>query len=158
MFAERHWKIISGRRRRVRNPMAFFCYTCESEGETIERQFPCGEAPWLVEVDGKIYGRDIAAEWRGRNKVRGEGGAWQLSESNGIVGNDETLRSAKELDARLGAPIDYVAAGRGRWKAKFDSREQKNHWLKVHKRVDPDAGYSDPAPGDFRGKFPGEFE
>jgi hypothetical protein len=92
-------------------------------------------------------------------KVAGaEGGYWQLSESNGLIGPDAVRRKAEKLDAKLGVPIDYVPVGRGRWKAGFKSKTEKRAWLTAHKRVDFDAGYRDPCPGDFRGQVPQEFE
>ncbi|MHC4235086.1 MAG: hypothetical protein ACYSUQ_08215 [Planctomycetota bacterium] len=88
-----------------------------------------------------------------------EGGYWQLSTSNGVVGPG-ALRKAQELDAKLGVPIDYVATetrnGRTAYKAAFTSAAEKRNWLKKHKRVDFDAGFRDPAPGDFRDQFPME--
>ena len=92
-----------------------------------------------------------------------------LSSSNGIVGTEEVLRKAKKLDSELGVSDDirYVKTHetvnqRGHkvaaWRAEFDSRAKKNHWLRGHKRFDGDAGYGDPAPGTWRDKMPREFE
>jgi hypothetical protein len=86
--------------------------------------------------------------------------AHQLSRSNGIVGTQATLDAAKKRDAELGVSIDYVqthskvnARGEkvGAWRAEFNGRSHKNSWLRAHKRVDRDASYGDPCPGDFGG-------
>lgn len=88
------------------------------------------------------------------------GGYWQLSSSNGLMATQRELARAKRLDAKLGVPIDYVPVksrgGRTIYRAGFESRAQKRAWLKAHRRVDFDAGYRDPAPGDFRGTVPQE--
>ena len=88
--------------------------------------------------------------------------AHQLSQANGIVGTQATLDAAKKRDAELGVSIRYVPThekinARGErvcaWRAEFNGRSHKNRWLRAHKRVDRDAGFSDPAPGDFVGRY-----
>lgn len=81
-------------------------------------------------------------------------GAWQISQSNGFVGTMKEYKKAMEVDHNLGVPIEYLPV-RGRngntaYNAVFADRLQKRRWLKAHKRVDHDACYGDPAPGDFR--------
>jgi hypothetical protein len=105
--------------------------------------------------DKKSVGRYVA----GKEPQR------QLSRSNGIVGTLATLRAAQKRDAELGVSINYVkthekvgADGKKRcaWRAEFDSRSHKNNWLRKNERVDFDAGYSDPCPGDFADRYPHE--
>jgi hypothetical protein len=86
----------------------------------------------------------------------------QLSRSNGIVGTQRELRAAMKRDAELGVSINYVKTHEktntfGKkvctWRAEFNDRAHKNHWLRAHERVDLDAGFSDPCPGDFRDRY-----
>lgn len=84
-------------------------------------------------------------------------GVWQRSMANGVIGTAETLRKARALDQKLGVPIEYHAERPGVWSAEFQDRAEKRRWLRAHRRVDMDAGYRDPAPGDFRGQYPPEF-
>lgn len=102
----------------------------------------------------------LQAPPRNRKETTGKRGYWQLSESNGIIGSKKTVKKAAALDAQLGvgSRVDYVQTGPNAWKAGFRNKADKKAWLKAHKRVDLDAGYSDPAPGDFRGNVPNEFE
>ena len=92
--------------------------------------------------------------------------AHQFSSSNGIAGTMAVKRAAEKLDAELGVPIRYVPTHRSTnrdgaptfaWRAEFNTRSEKNNWLRAHKRYDADAGYRDPCPGDFRGSVPPEF-
>lgn len=91
----------------------------------------------------------------------------QLSRSNGIVGTEATLRAAMKRDAVLGVSINYVkthekigpnGVKKCAWRAEFGRRSEKNQWLRAHQRVDLDAGYRDPCPGDFRGNYPVESD
>ena len=91
----------------------------------------------------------------------------QLSKSNGLVGTAATLRAQQKLDAQLGVPINYVETHRKvnkfgntvcAWRAEFNDRAHKNQWLRAHKRVDLDASYGDPTPGDFAGRYPQESD
>ena len=106
-------------------------------------------------ADGTITSRvvDMSTGKLVKNQRRqrsqpGEQGYWQLSMSNAVGVEQEA--QARKIDAALGVPIDYVKKGDTALAA-FDSRPQKQKWLRAHKRVDHDAGYGDPAPGDFGG-------
>ena len=84
-----------------------------------------------------------------------DGQYWQLSTSNGCLTSD--VAKMREMDRAVGAPqIDYVETKAGICKAGFTGSGQKRRWLKAHKRVDSDAGYSDPCPGDFKSQVPQE--
>ena len=82
------------------------------------------------------------------------------SMSNGIVGGKRALARAKAMDAKLGVDdmIRYVPRGGGRYDARFNSTANRRSWLRAHGRVDYDAGYGDPKPGDFSRNCPPEFE
>ena len=83
-----------------------------------------------------------------------QGGYWQRSTANGVVPHRGAIKRAMAADAKVGAPaIDYDKQGR----ACFTSSVQKRQWMRAHKRVDLDAGYKDPCPGDFRDQYPPEF-
>lgn len=92
-----------------------------------------------------------------------------VSGSNGFIGDARVLADMKRLDAELGVgdKVKYIEThashtpdGRrvAAFRAEFDSRPDRKNWLRAHKRVDYDASYSDPTPGDFSGKAPREFE
>jgi len=84
-----------------------------------------------------------------------KGSYWQLSTSNGCLASD--VEKMQEMDRAVGAPqIDYVEVKPGICKAGFTGEPQKNEWLTRHKRVDADAGYSGPCPGDFKSQVPEE--
>ena len=84
-----------------------------------------------------------------------KGSYWQLSTSNGCLASD--VAKMQEMDRAVGAPqIDYVEVKPGICKAGFAGKGQKNRWLTAHKRVDSDAGYSDPVTGDFKSQVPAE--
>lgn len=87
------------------------------------------------------------------------GGYWQLSATNGIIGKD-ALAKQRAIEAQHGADglVDYVEVRPGVYKAGFLSKRDKNNWLRRMKRFDADACYDAPAPGDFRGNMPPEFE
>ena len=102
-----------------------------------------------------------------QRKHSGAGSKYQYSESNGFIGTEADLRKHMAMDAKLGVQIRYVKAkerisrtGRkmAAYKAVFEGRPEKQRWLKAHKRVDFDAGYGDPVPGDFRKNTPPEFD
>lgn len=116
----------------------------------------------VVETARLATGAVIEKKQRCTKGGRTQGGYWQLSQSNGILGTDADLRKAVAMDRQLGVTIDYVKKktrnGRSVWLAAFDSATQKRAWLKAHKRFDLDAGFRDPCPGDFRGQCPPEFE
>lgn len=126
--------------------MPMYSYTSKDGTETTQKFFHMGKAPkaLMVEKDGRFesFHRDVAAEWSGRRDVTTA--TWpQVSLSNAVAPGD--VKRAIEIDARLGVPIGYNKRGL----AVFDSRAQKQRWLKAHRRVDHDAGYGDPAPGSF---------
>ena len=88
------------------------------------------------------------------------GGAWQYSKSNGIIGTQADLKKQMAADAAAGVSINYrqthAKVNRkgqkvGAWVAEFGDKYEKARWLKAHHRVDFDAGYGDPCPGDFGG-------
>lgn len=93
-----------------------------------------------------------------------------LSASNGVMGTEAHLRAAMAQDAALGVDgcVRYIQSSSSRsnrtgeavgtWHAEFQSKADRNRWLRAHKRVDCDAGWHDPCPGDFRGSTPHEFE
>jgi hypothetical protein len=93
--------------------------------------------------------------------------ARQLSQANGIVGTQATLDAARKRDAELGVSINYVKTHEKRnargekvcaWRAEFTGRSNKNRWLRAHQRVDYDASYGDPTPGDFAGRYEQECD
>ena len=82
------------------------------------------------------------------------------SVSNGVCGGKAVLANAKAMDTKLGVAdrIDYQPVGSGAYKAVFKNAADRSAWLRAHKRVDHNAGYSEPCPGDFRNMYAGEFE
>ena len=89
---------------------------------------------------------DVLSDGVVKQVSSGREGYWQLSVSNGVPSRQ--LQKAKRIDHELGVPIDYVQKGPMAMAA-FTSASQKRKWLRAHKRVDMDAGYRDPCPGDF---------
>ena len=64
------------------------------------------------------------------------------------------LAKAKIIDRKLGVSDEYEVRGAFAYKvfsAAPTVRQTKNRWLRAHRWVDHDAGYGDPAPGDFTG-------
>ena len=82
-----------------------------------------------------------------------------VSLSNGICGGRAALAEAKEMDRRLGVSdkIEYRPMGNGAYAAVFANPKDKNAWMRANRRVDFNAGYGDPCPGDFRNKYPQEY-
>jgi hypothetical protein len=92
-----------------------------------------------------------------------------LSQSNGFIGDEKVRRKMLRMDAELGVRdcVNYIethashtAAGKrvGAYRAEFATRADRNKWLRAHKRFDADASFGDPCPGDFRNKYPSEFQ
>lgn len=77
-----------------------------------------------------------------------------LSTSNGIVGGPAAKRIHEKLDAELGIRdcVEYVPIGHGAYKAKYEDIHNFDRWMRGRRRVNHDAGYGTPAPGDFAGK------
>lgn len=82
--------------------------------------------------------------------------ARQLSMTNGFIGTEADLKRAKELDCKLGVPINYIPTHSSynqqgektyAFRAEFENRTEKNRWLRKWGRFEKDACYSDPAPG-----------
>ena len=78
-----------------------------------------------------------------------------VSMSNGLCANERRLAHEKMLDARAGVSPEYLKTAEtinhkgervAAYKMRFESRQQKNKWLRSRGRVDFDAGYGDPAP------------
>jgi hypothetical protein len=100
-----------------------------------------------------LTGNEVAVppkRTRGRAAVNG---CWQESDTNGFVGDQRTKAQIVALDATLGVPIEYREVAPNVYRARFDDPAHKRKWLRAHKRVDLDAGYRDPCPGDFRGQY-----
>lgn len=93
-----------------------------------------------VVVEGAVRSRPIRPS---------DGNYYQVSSSNGVPSRQ--VAQAEAVDRQLGVPIKYLKDGPLAYAA-FDSRRQKQKWLKAHRRVDHDAGCGDPAPGDFVGR------
>jgi hypothetical protein len=110
-----------------------------------------------VERRGLAGNESVAPPKRTRGRAS-QDGYWQKSSTNGVCGGEAIKRRAMALDAQLGVPIAYETTGCGTYLACFKDGPQKRAWLKAHKRVDLDAGYRDPCPGDFRGQYPMEGE
>ena len=97
-------------------------------------------------VTDMATGKIVELVSRSRPIEPSDGNYYQISSSNGVPTHQ--LAKAKFIDRQLGVPITYLTDGALSYAA-FDNKSQKNRWLRAHKRVDHDAGYSDPAPGDF---------
>ena len=93
-----------------------------------------------------------ATSKRGRfNRVKDMGR--QLSMSCGVP--LPQLAKAKAIDRQLGVSDEYEVRGAFAYKVFSPAptvRQAKNRWLRAHRWVDHDAGYGDPAPGDFTGE------
>jgi len=126
--------------------MTTYSYVSEN-GTRVDRKYPMGRAPKRINVDGTWYKLDYGKLGGGlapSGKDRP-----QHSLSNGVLPSQ--IPEAQAMDRRVGAPqIQYDRRGR----AIFANRFDKNRWLRAHKRIDWDSGYSDPAPGTFRGQVP----
>jgi hypothetical protein len=94
-------------------------------------------------------GKIVEGGTRSRALTPSDGDYYQISSSNGVPAHQ--VEQAKAVDRQLGVPITYLQDGPIAYAA-FDDRSQKNKWLRAHRRVDHDAGYSEPAPGDFAGR------
>jgi len=94
-------------------------------------------------------GKEVQLDRRLRPISPSDGNYYQVSSSNGVPTHQ--VEKAKAVDRQLGVPITYLQNGPLSYAA-FENRSQKNKWLRAHKRVDLDAGYSDPSPGDFAGR------
>lgn len=81
-------------------------------------------------------------------KLRGGDRGARRSLSNGV--HPKQIPQAKRLDAIVGAPYTEYDSVTG--DALFSSAQHERDWLKAHQRVNRNAGYRDPCPGDFAGK------
>ncbi len=100
-------------------------------------------------VTDMATGEIVECASRSRPVAPSDGNYYQISSSNGVPTHQ--VAQAKAVDRQLGVPITYLTDGPISYAA-FDDKSQKNRWLRAHKRVDHDAGYSEPAPGDFVGR------
>lgn len=106
------------------------------------------KADGTTEVELVDYGTGKVMKSPPRQRTRaGQQGYWQLSISNAVPLHQ--VEKAKRIDAELGVSIDYVKKGHAALAA-FNSPTEKRRWLRAHRRVDHDACYKDPCPGDFR--------
>ena len=123
-----------------------YCYSTADRKKTIERCYSPDSFPRRIRENGETFYLDVAAQQAGVGGVKNHaGGVWQRSLSNGCL--PHTIPRRMEEDARVGAPaIEY---DRKTGHALFEGPGQKNNWLRAHKRVDYDAGYNAPVPGDF---------
>src|SRR5690606_12804821 len=87
--------------------MPFFCYTHERSGETIEKLFPCGQAPAQIRENGKTYRRDLAAEHRG---FRDTPGNWPRYSRAMGVGRTQ-IEQATKFYASRGVPVEFNRRG-----------------------------------------------
>lgn len=124
--------------------MPQYCYTSESQRETIERHYPMGRAPSKIHRNGVVFWRDLRAEQAGHRS----GDAWTeyVSYSRGVP--LDQMAAAEKLDAELGVPTRYEVRGPVAL-PKITSKEHDKKWLRAHKWVSHDPGDGYPVPGDF---------
>lgn len=70
--------------------------------------------------------------------------------SDAMAVHPKQVKEAREDAVKKGVPVDFLEDGR----PVFTSRKQRADYLKAYGFHDRDAGYSDPAPGSYRGERP----
>jgi hypothetical protein len=93
-----------------------------------------------------VDGRTDAAKVRRTGGNAGVDGCYMKSMSMGVPVHQ--LAKAKKVDVALGVNADYEVRGKMAYKT-FPYKSDMLKWMKKHKWVSHDPGYSYPVPGDF---------
>jgi hypothetical protein len=119
--------------------MRTYCYRSE-DNMRLELEFEMGEAPEVVEHEGMFYHRDFQAELVTRREPWGTTPAGWPLKSMGQSVHPSQVAEAKAADARDGLKgVSYDSDGT----CYFDSRQDRNAYMKSRGMRDNDAGYGD---------------
>lgn len=121
--------------------MATYCYT--NGDETIERDYPMGEAPKRVRHQGRWYKKNIAATHSGTRS--GEHGWPMWSDFAGCHPSQKAEMERRSAEA--GCPVRVNVLGQ----VELLNRKHRHDFLRFRGMFDRDAGYGDPAPLVYQG-------
>jgi hypothetical protein len=116
--------------------MPFYCYAAEDDSYTLERFYPMGKAPKIVEIEGVRLHRDIAAEHSG---TAAGPGIWPMkSEAAGVAPTQAA--EAQAQSHKFGVPTEFTRDGR----AVFTSARHRKAYCEQVGLYDRHGGPTDP--------------
>jgi len=117
--------------------MATFCYRNPENDRIYERNFPCGEAPETVEVDGVVCERSIAAEAAGQGGLQTS--TWPMR-SNALAVHPTQREEYSRFSVKHGVPTEFDVMGR----PVFRTKKHRREYCDLVGATDFDGGYGDP--------------
>lgn len=115
--------------------MPTYCYTSDDGTQHIERIYPMGKAPRILDIDGLTFKRDF----RGELSPRACTGNWPMySDAAGV--HPDQIKEAYEKSVKDGVPTQFTPDGR----AIFTSRKHRKDYCRTIGMHDRNGGYGDP--------------